>query len=186
MDSRFKPDIVAPGETISSACAGVKPATDTEAAQAAGLLNHCSVNPVPSVNCALTVESGTSMATPLMAGASECVFNLLRFNTMFCSHEHMLCRYVRQYFLRGFFPSGGFVPLDEIVPVPSALVRATVIAGARQITGTVKDARNSYVPLPSWYPNYAIGFGRAVLDRTLYVSSICDRGKFVKSFLLGT
>jgi subtilisin family serine protease len=186
MDSRFKPDIVAPGETISSACAGVKPATDTEAAQAAGLLNHCSVNPVPSVNCALTVESGTSMATPLMAGASECVFNLLRFNTMFCSHEHMLCRYVRQYFLRGFFPSGGFVPLDEIVPVPSALVRATVIAGARQITGTVKDARNSYVPLPNWYPNYAIGFGRAVLDRTLYVSSICDRGKFVKSFLLGT
>ena len=73
MDARFKPDIVAPGEAISSACAGIKPATDTQAAQAAGLLNHCSVDPFPSVNCALTVESGTSMATPLMAGASECV-----------------------------------------------------------------------------------------------------------------
>jgi subtilisin family serine protease len=71
MDSRFKPDIVAPGEAISSACAGVKPETSSEAAQAAGLPNHCSVSPIPSVNCALTVESGTSMATPLMAGAIE-------------------------------------------------------------------------------------------------------------------
>jgi subtilisin family serine protease len=78
MDSRFKPDIVAPGESISSACAGIKPATDSEVAQAAGLPNHCSVNPIQSVNCALTVESGTSMATPLMAGASECV----------CSENH--------------------------------------------------------------------------------------------------
>jgi subtilisin family serine protease len=72
MDSRFKPDIVAPGEAISSACAGVKPESSTEAAQAAGLPNHCSVSPIPSVNCALVVESGTSMATPLMAGAIEC------------------------------------------------------------------------------------------------------------------
>jgi subtilisin family serine protease len=56
MDSRFKPDIVAPGEEILSACAGIKPATNNQAAQAAGLPNHCSVKPVPSVNCALIVE----------------------------------------------------------------------------------------------------------------------------------
>jgi hypothetical protein len=36
--------------------------------------------------------------------------------------------------------------------------------------GTVKDARNNYVPLPSWYPNYAIGFGLPVLDRALYAT----------------
>jgi hypothetical protein len=105
---------------------------------------------------------------------------------MLCTENHVLRRYVRQYFLRGFFPSGGIVPLDEINPVPSALLRATVIAGARQITGTVRDVRNSYVPLPNWYPNYAIGFGRAVLDRTLYVSFICHCGKFVNHFLSGT
>jgi hypothetical protein len=88
-----------------------------------------------------------------------------------------LCRYVRQYFLRGYFPSGGFNRLDEIVPVPEALLRATLIAGARQITGTVKDARNSNVPLPNWYPNYAIGFGRTVLDRTLYVAPMIHHDK---------
>jgi hypothetical protein len=66
--------------------------------------------------------------------------------------------------------------------VPEALVRATVIAGARQITGTVKDVRNNFVSLPSWYPNYAIGFGRAVLDRTLYVTFICIRCMFCWCF----
>jgi subtilisin family serine protease len=71
MDARFKPDIVAPGEAISSACAGIKDETDTAAAQAAGLPNHCSVSTTASVNSALCVKSGTSMATPLMAGAAE-------------------------------------------------------------------------------------------------------------------
>ena len=51
-------------------------------------------------------------------------------------------------------------------------MRATVIAGARQITGTVRDARNNYVPLPAWYPNYAIGFGRTVLDNALYAARL--------------
>jgi hypothetical protein len=68
------------------------------------------------------------------------------------------------------FPSGASRLLDALGIVPEALVRATVIAGARQITGTVKDARNNYVSLPQWYPNYAIGFGRTVLDRALYVA----------------
>jgi hypothetical protein len=86
------------------------------------------------------------------------------------------CRYVRQYFLRGFFPSGGPNPIDAITPVPESLLRAALIAGARQISGTVKDARDSFVPLPSWYPNYAIGFGQAVLDRTLYAMTIFNRG----------
>ena len=79
-------------------------------------------------------------------------------------------RYVRQYFLRGFFPSGSSEPLDNILSVPEALVRATIIAGARQISGAVKDARGSSVPLPAWYPNFAIGFGQTVLDRALYAA----------------
>jgi hypothetical protein len=84
-----------------------------------------------------------------------------------------MCRYIRQYFLRGFFPSGGSNRLDEIGIVPEALLRATVIAGARHISGTVKDARGNYVPLPNWYPNFAIGFGRTVLDRALYALLFC-------------
>jgi hypothetical protein len=58
----------------------VEPATNTEAAKAAGLLNHCSVSPIPSVNCALTFHSGTSMATPLMAGAAECDHETMHFH----------------------------------------------------------------------------------------------------------
>jgi serine protease AprX len=70
-DSRFKPDIVAPGEHITSACAGISPATAWQAAQADGSANHCDVSPTSTTNRALTSMSGTSMATPLMAGALE-------------------------------------------------------------------------------------------------------------------
>ena len=70
-DSRFKPDIVAPGEHITSACAGVSAATSTQAAQAAGTANHCNVSWASTTECAVTLMSGTSMATPLVAGALE-------------------------------------------------------------------------------------------------------------------
>jgi subtilisin family serine protease len=75
-DARFKPDIVAPGQDIISACAGIIPATDTQAAQAAGAANHCDVGATHTSNCSQTSMSGTSMATPLMAGAMEYVVKL--------------------------------------------------------------------------------------------------------------
>ena len=77
-------------------------------------------------------------------------------------------RYVRQYFLRGFFPSRSATTADQLTLVPEALVRATIIAGARQMTGTVTDSHGAHEPLPAWYPNYAAGFGRPMLDRSLY------------------
>jgi hypothetical protein len=44
-----------------------------------------------------------------------------------------------------------------------------MLAGARQITGTVLiDGID--VDLPSYYPNYAIGFGLPVIDRALYMA----------------
>jgi serine protease AprX len=72
-DSRFKPDIVAPGQDVISACAGITPATDELAAQAAGSPNHCDTSAAHTANCAQTIMSGTSMSSPLMAGAMECV-----------------------------------------------------------------------------------------------------------------
>ena len=71
-DSRFKPDIVAPGQDVISACAGVSPAAQPgAAANAAGAANHCDMGPAPSTDCAQTTMSGTSMSTPLVAGAVE-------------------------------------------------------------------------------------------------------------------
>ena len=70
-DSRFKPDIVAPGEYITSACAGVSAATTTQAAQAVGAANHCNASWASTSDCAVDLMSGTSMATPLVAGALE-------------------------------------------------------------------------------------------------------------------
>jgi hypothetical protein len=36
------------------------------------------------------------------------------------------------------------------------------------MTGTVTDSHGAHEPLPAWYPNYAAGFGRPMLDRSLY------------------
>ena len=77
------------------------------------------------------------MSTPLVAGAME---------------------YVRQYFIQGFYPSGTPNASNSMPTVPESLLRAVMLAGARQITGTVLiDGID--VDLPSYYPNYAIGFG---------------------------
>jgi hypothetical protein len=76
--------------------------------------------------------------------------------------------YIRQYFVQGFYPTGAAVAANAIERVPEALLRGVVLAGSRQISGTVEVA-NSTQNLPSSYPNYAIGFGLPVVDRALYM-----------------
>lgn len=137
-DGRFKPDLVAPGENILSMSAADKASPNTPS-------DYCDIGAAQAESASQALHSlgGTSMATPLVAGAME---------------------YVRQYFLRGFYPTGEATVADQMTTVPEALLRAVILAGSRQISGKVGAQA-----LPSSYPNYAIGFGLPVVDRALFM-----------------
>lgn len=116
-DGRIKPDLVVPGEEILSAHApGVDASGDLIPTQP----GYCGI-PSPTVartlsesqNVALTIKSGTSMATPLAAGAVE---------------------KIRQYFVQGYYPSGsaGGVRIDP----DESLLRAVILASAKPLAGS--------------------------------------------------
>jgi hypothetical protein len=81
-------------------------------------------------NCGQTSMSGTSMASPAAAG---------------------LGALVRQYYTDGFYPSGAATPGDGFTP-SSALIRATMINSAREMTGAGNIPANCQ------------GWGRVLLD----------------------
>jgi hypothetical protein len=81
-DGRIKPTLLAPGQGIMSAAANQE--------------------------CAVIAKSGTSMATPILAGAAAVA---------------------RQYFVDGYYPTGAARPADGFAP-SAALLKATLIAGA--------------------------------------------------------
>ncbi|MCL4740770.1 MAG: S8 family serine peptidase [Phycisphaerales bacterium] len=86
-DGRRKPEIYAPG---------------------------CSTNSsLNSSSCSTTTATGTSMASPAIAGMGALV---------------------RQYYADGYYPSGSPKPSDQITP-SGALVKATLINGAVDMTG---------------------------------------------------
>ena len=144
-DGRFKPDIVAPGERILS--------MSSKDAEGSSPADYCAMttDSASGADNALAFADGTSMSTPLVAGAME---------------------YVRQYFIQGFYPSGTATANNTMATVPEALLRAVILAGSRQITGNVSlhPISGPTVDLPSSYPNYAIGFGLPVVDRALYMT----------------
>ena len=137
LDGRFKPDVVAPGVDTVSAYAPGRLADYTLIPTVA---DHCDVGPnaYTAANAAVQRMSGTSMATPLTAGAAE---------------------RVRQYFVKGFYPSGAAVAADARSPAAST-VRAVIIGGAQPLAGK----------LPNMYPNVYTGFGLVNLDASLYFS----------------
>ncbi|HEX9341892.1 MAG TPA: PQQ-binding-like beta-propeller repeat protein [Thermoplasmata archaeon] len=117
-DGRIKPDITAPGVSVWSA-QGLDPGGDgTQYWQL----------------------SGTSMATPTIAGSMALV---------------------RQYYMDGWYPTGAPVPGDGFTPT-AALIKATAINSAREMTGT-----GAYGFGESYYPNDNQGFGRLTLDDAL-------------------
>ena len=91
-DGRIKPDLTFPGSSIVSAG------------------NDNNIN---SFNCSSATSSGTSMATPGVAG---------------------MAALTRQYYVDGYYPSGAANPPDGFTP-SAALIKATLINSAAQMSG---------------------------------------------------
>ena len=111
-DGRIKPDLCAPGENVLSA-SGDDSSQDG--------------------NCSYKSMSGTSMATPTLAGGAVLI---------------------RNYFTKGFYPSGSASSEDSFSP-SSALIKASLIGGAMDVGSND-------------FPNFNEGFGRINLDRFCY------------------
>ena len=120
-DGRIKPDVTAPGVNIWSARGG---------------------DPY-SISDTYWQLSGTSMATPCVAGSAALV---------------------RQYFMDGFYPTGSSVLVNGFTP-SAALIKAVLINGADEMTGTGAYLNGEY-----FYPNNNQGWGRIDLDNALFFS----------------
>ncbi|MHB9000970.1 MAG: S8 family serine peptidase, partial [Thermoanaerobaculia bacterium] len=118
-DLRIKPDIAAPGVDVVSENGG-------------------------GSACGTQTMSGTSMATPTMAG---------------------LAALSRQYFTEGWYPSGTRTPADAFTP-STHLQKAALYASARAMTGI----RTGGAALPG-SPSNDQGWGRVLLDDGLFFSS---------------
>ena len=116
---RLKPDVMAPGVEVWSA---------------AGCDFASGCDPYMEL-------SGTSMATPAVAGAAALV---------------------REYYLEGWYPTGTDRPADALVP-SAALVKATLIHAAAEMNGA-----GAYGNDERRYPNVNQGWGRPVLDDALF------------------
>ena len=118
-DGRMKPDVMAPGSGTWSVRGTDPSSTQNDYWQL----------------------SGTSMATPTVAGAVALI---------------------RQYYMDGFFPTGTKQPINGFVP-SAALVKATLINGAAEMTGN-----GAYANGELKYPNNNQGWGRVLLDDALF------------------
>jgi hypothetical protein len=98
---------------------------------------------VDTKNCDTSYQPGTSWASPTIAGAAALV---------------------RQYYTDGFYPSGSPIATQKFIP-SAALLKATMIAAARQVT--VRATSAGYTDAQP-VPSYEQGFGFPVLDDALY------------------
>eukprot|EP00475_Leptophrys_vorax_P009652 TRINITY_DN1638_c0_g1_i1.p1 TRINITY_DN1638_c0_g1~~TRINITY_DN1638_c0_g1_i1.p1 ORF type:complete len:840 (+),score=182.44 TRINITY_DN1638_c0_g1_i1:279-2522(+) len=106
-------------------------------------VTSASASGTTSQTCNLEVLAGTSMATPTISSSA-----LL----------------VREYFMKGYYPSGAANPNDSYTP-SAALVKAVLINGAVGLTGVLNsDGTVTKFGSP---PDYYQGFGRVNLDNSL-------------------
>jgi hypothetical protein len=127
-DGRIKPDIVCPGELASASSGQTGVSTDAQ-------------------TCQIGRKSGTSMATPMVAGHAAIV---------------------RQYFLDGFYPSGAAKATDAYTP-SGPLIKAVMMGGACDMKGNTE----AYLPLED-SPSMRQGFGRLCLCSSLKLSGKCN------------
>lgn len=127
-DGRIKPDIVCPGELVSASSSDSDPTNPTD-------------------TCNVGRKSGTSMATPMVAGHAAIV---------------------RQYFMDGFYPSGAATAADAHTP-SGPLIKAVMMGGACDMKGNTEQ----YLPLEE-SPSNRQGFGRLCLCSSLKLAGKCD------------
>jgi hypothetical protein len=94
--------------------------------------------------CDATYQGGTSWSSPSIAGAAALV---------------------RQYYADGFYPTGISTPANAFAP-SAALLKATLIAAARQVPGLTYGMGRDVAVQP--VPSSQQGFGFPVLDDALY------------------
>ena len=143
-DGRIKPDLVAPGVLQSAAASS----TVGEGGENEGLFGRAAASSsggMSTLKCPLRTMQGTSMATPVVAGAAALV---------------------RSYFAQGFYP-GGAADASRAHEAGGALVKAVLAAGAAPLDGFESDTGLPLAPPPS----YRMGFGRVHLARSLPLSS---------------
>jgi len=158
-DFRFKPDIVAPGNVVTSA--ELDPIETDEITIDTMQQILLSRTDPPNNNCDTEFAQGTSIASPTVAGAAALV---------------------RQYFFDGYYPSGTRNGFDAFVP-SGALVKAIIINSGRDLTA--RDSLNdktetdgaysadngwdmNFLPQAGPIPTYGQGWGRVTLDGALY------------------
>ena len=171
-DGRIKPDIMAPGRSLWSAM-GCDPFDPNNPGTCEGTTQSCSSTsdcphdscvsggctlsggpcntsadcpnltcvPPPSQCYQYRRLSGTSMAAPVVAGSAAIV---------------------REYYREGWQASGTYSPGNGITP-SAALIKATLINGASQMTGG-----DAYGNGEAFYPNHQQGWGRINLDDSLF------------------
>src|SRR5437763_891275 len=122
-DGRIKPDVVGPATVLSG---------DSD-------LN------ATTHNCNYSNQSGTSWASPTIAGAAALV---------------------RQYYTDGYYPSGAPTASDRFTP-SAALLKATIVAAARSVPYVWSDADGGLKATPP-APSAQQGFGFPVFDDALY------------------
>jgi hypothetical protein len=122
LDGRVKPDVVAPGGDVQSA----DRITDD--------------NFKDGDVCRLIYKSGTSMATPIVAGAMTLI---------------------RQYFTDGFYPKGIKNTQNAFEP-SAALLKAVLINGAQPMNGHTSDGRPIDI-----VPSCRQGWGRVNVTNSL-------------------
>lgn len=96
------------------------------------------------------------------ASTSSCGTTSLTGTSMACPGATGAAALVRQYFMEGYYPTGVAVPANGFTP-SNALVKAMLLNTSRDMTGV------------SGYPNNTEGWGRVVLDDSLYFTGDADK-----------
>jgi len=151
-DGRIKPDVVAPGHHILSASAEPDMVGECDS-PSYPQAPACTWNAPANTTCVDDVVdgvrflAGTSMATPVTAGAAALI---------------------RQYFTDGYYPTGSKVSGNAISPSRS-LVKAVLMNSGRGLTGVSAGSGSQSSRSSELFDNHQ-GFGRVTLADTLSLS----------------